>query len=77
MAAVLYTWEKEHGPWEFYESDEERKLREEKERREQEEERLRKLEEKERKISVDVGDFLKERFKEPYGTFFDIMHGIR
>ena len=75
-AALLYAWEKKHGPWEFTESDDEYAERIREEEEEVERERLRQIKEKEEKIIVKVKDFLQEKGKVPGGTYFDIMTAV-
>ena len=65
-AAVFLLWEKEHGPWEFTETEEEKRIRleeEERERRLREEEEQRAREEKKRREMIQKEQELRKKQK--------------
>lgn len=77
MAAVLFYWEKKHGPWIFTENDTEYSARIKKEKAEEERKRLEVIRKREEGIKVKVSDFLAERRPKTGGTFFDIKTAVR
>ena len=77
MAAMLYLWEEQHGPWEFTENEEEHDERITAELREEEVQRRRQQMEAEGTINAALVDILPDEDPHAEPPYFDLRHILR